>query len=285
MTLVQIIVKLVIWVPIIITLLVFLLVYRNHFGIGKNPMEYIEILLDCYSIFEIYACVGFFILQLVKDCKMRRNKKLMYRYYNYTLIKIINKMEKYFTKIKHLYNELNAYVMSFDINNRDEYYNYLNNTFKDIKEKMNTYGINGNFVSINNNVGINNFNQNAFQLTTNDQFRVSEKSNQRTETIKIEEDFPTSIRKYKKSIRRINKLKKLYKEILIEKNNLILNIPKKCEKAFYLLFVPFVVVILNDFLLPFVLDSSETTKKRKKNMKKKKAILALLFLLLVRFLL
>ena len=31
MTLVQIIVKLIIWVPIIITLLVFLLVYRNHF--------------------------------------------------------------------------------------------------------------------------------------------------------------------------------------------------------------------------------------------------------------
>ena len=59
----------------IILLLIFLISYRKHFGIGNNPLDYLSIILDCYSIFEIYVCVGFFVLQLLKDYKMSKNNK------------------------------------------------------------------------------------------------------------------------------------------------------------------------------------------------------------------
>ena len=75
-----------------------------------------------------------------------------------------------------------------------------------------------------------------------------------------EEDIPTTIRKYKKSVRRINKLKKLYKSIEKDKLDLSLGNKKKYSWAFYLLFVPFGVVILSDFVLPIALRLGQSAK-------------------------
>ena len=145
---------------------------------------------------------------------MRRNNKLMYRYYNYSLIKIIEKTEKYFNKIENEYKKLNIIIITFDINNRDEYYNYLKDTLQDIKEKMNTDGIDGINTDFNTNIDTDNINQNVIQEKTNDQLIVLEKPIQRTETKEKEdnekeEDLPTSL----------TKLKKLFKKIILEKNN------------------------------------------------------------------
>ncbi len=81
-----------------------------------------------------------------------------------------------------------------------------------------------------------------------------------TNQIKIE-DFKTSknIRKFKKAVRKINKLKKLYHEIVKERkedsNRLIMN--KKCTCGFVILFIAFSIIIITDFLLPITMDSKE----------------------------
>ena len=64
-------------IPIAGTLLALLIIYRKHYNLGVNPINYSGILLDCYAVFEIYTGVGFFIYQLIKDCKRRKNKKLI----------------------------------------------------------------------------------------------------------------------------------------------------------------------------------------------------------------
>ena len=69
----------------------------------------------------------------------------------------------------------------------------------------------------------------------------------------IEEDYSTctSIRKYKKAVRRIDKLKQLYRDI-----EQISNIPanKKCSCQLVLLFIAFSISIVTDFVLPLAFD-------------------------------
>ena len=283
LTICQIIVKLAIAIPLISIILVFLIVNRDKYGLGKNPLDYIEIILDCYSIFEIYTCVGFFILQLIKDCKTQKSNKLMNRYYNYTLMKIVEKTEKYFCKIKNTYKVLDKTVTSFDKNNRNSYYNYLKDTLQDIKETMNYYGIeeiNFNFNVSEDNLTNNNNNSN---LTDNTIHKISinrtENKEERAQKIKKskeegkEEDLPTCIRKYKKSLRRINKLKKLYKEIEKEKekekkkDDLKNGNSRKCSCVYKLLFIPFSIVILTDFLMLIILDGFSLNRDEKENKK------------------
>ena len=74
-------------------------------------------------------------------------------------------------------------------------------------------------------------------------------------------DVPTSIRKYKNSIRRIAKLKLLYKEIQKEKEDDLSKINKKCsfpcKLSFLILLIAFFIIFLTDFLLPLILHSNE----------------------------
>jgi len=62
----EIIIIIAIAVPLITVILALLIKYRKHFDLGNNPIEYTNILFDCYAIFEIYTGVGFFIYQLIK---------------------------------------------------------------------------------------------------------------------------------------------------------------------------------------------------------------------------
>ena len=59
MSLCEKIVIIAISVPLIAGLLVMLIIYRKHFNLGKNPLEYTDIIFNCYAIFEIYTNVGF----------------------------------------------------------------------------------------------------------------------------------------------------------------------------------------------------------------------------------
>ena len=50
-------------IPLIAVILTFSFIHRNDFGLGYNPLEYISVISNCYGIFEIYTCVGFYIIQ------------------------------------------------------------------------------------------------------------------------------------------------------------------------------------------------------------------------------
>ena len=78
--------------PLITVILALLIKYRKHFDLGNNPIEYTNILFDCYAVFEIYTGVGFFIYQLIKDYKIRGNDKLGKRYYR-QLVKLLTKQK------------------------------------------------------------------------------------------------------------------------------------------------------------------------------------------------
>ena len=78
-------------------------------------------------------------------------------------------------------------------------------------------------------------------------------------TIK-ENELSIFIRKYKKAVRRIEKLKKLYIEIGNEKENDLKNIEEKmnkkktkCHWYYIVLFLAFSIVIVTDIILPFVI--------------------------------
>ena len=96
----EIIVILSISIPLITLILTFLIIYRNKFGLKYNPLDYINVLLNCYAAFEIYTCVGFFIIQVIIDYRRHKNDKLIKRYYRYSTKKIIEKTEQYFGKLK-----------------------------------------------------------------------------------------------------------------------------------------------------------------------------------------
>ena len=126
---------------LISVLLVFLVVYREHFDLN-NPIDYINALLDCYSIFEIYTYVGFFIFQLIVDYRRRIKPGLAKRYNNYSKAKIINKTEHYYYKIRNIYEVLNKAV-SNSKNKSSTYYAHLEKYLNKVKIKLETYETKG----------------------------------------------------------------------------------------------------------------------------------------------
>ena len=268
----KIIIILSIAVPIIVTLLVLLIKYRNHFNLGNNPLDYTDILFDCYSVFEIYTGVGFFIYQLIKDCKRRNNTQLEDRYYRYSTCKIIDKTKKYLEKIDITYNNLNNLAPVFENDNTNDYYKYLKNQFENVKKTKENLGVNnGNDVSIYNNlnelnkinntnseidINKNNIGQNYIQNLTKPieqetEIKVGLKSNNKTKPLEEEFNISTSIRKYKKAVRRIEKLKRVYREINKETKNIS---KKNCTCGFIILFIAFGIAIVTDFILPLSFD-------------------------------
>jgi hypothetical protein len=105
--------------------------------------------------------------------------------------------------------------------------------------------------------------QNYFK--SNNKINQEEANNETGDQTVEKKNLPTHIRKLKKAVRRINKLKRLYKELekekikdldIIEKNK---TKPKKektpkCTCCFIILFIALLMVILNDFILPILLN-------------------------------
>ena len=160
----EIIIIIAIAVPLITVILALLIKYRKHFDLGNNPIEYTNILFDCYAVFEIYTGVGFFIYQLIKDYKIRGSDKLGKRYYRYSTCKIIDKTKKYLGKIDNAYNHLNALSPVFENDKSNPYYEYLHKEFEKIKQTKNDLGnisVNeGNSVAVHNNINESNNNNN-----------------------------------------------------------------------------------------------------------------------------
>ena len=283
LTIGQIVIILAIAIPIAGTLLVLLIIYRKHYNLGNDPFEYISILLDCYAVFKIYAGVGFFIYQLIKDCKIRKNKKLKERYYRYSTKKIIVKVNKYIKLINDTYDFLNKFAPIFQNDNSNPYHLYLQKYYNKVKQTklelegnniMNdviiyndsTDNINNDSTNNNNTispVNINNINKNeaknyvqnlnkpkTLELPTSQNLKSTEIQ---TNSNKLKEKFETSekIRKYKKAVRRIDKLKMLYSQI--EKET-IKGLTKECSCGIIILFITFTIALVTDFVLPLVFD-------------------------------
>ena len=122
-----------------IVLLVITIKYREHFGLGKNPFDYIFVILDCYSIIDIYMCVGFFMVQIFVDCKTQKNKKLKDRYYRYSLIKIIRKTESYINKMNKLHETLDKNIQNYDKDKSSLDYKHMKDTYQKIDKKLKEY--------------------------------------------------------------------------------------------------------------------------------------------------
>ena len=295
-----------------IALLIILIKYRKHYGID-NFWDYLFIMLDCYAILDIYICVGFFLVQAIIDCKRSRNKNLTRRYRNYSLIKIINKTDDYINKMKNLSEELKKIVKNCSKDKSSSEYINAEKVLNEVEKKLKKYesenkeiinpiiypevpssdnlnvGANGGFENLkdlNNEKNIKYFtfgNVKKINIKEIPVKKVEIKANM-TDKKKKPEDVFSCNKKCKKYIRRIDKLKLLYKEIKKETDEKKINEeienskknknPIKCCYNLILGFSYFIAV-LSDFFLPFFLQRDETYIEEKDNYEKEKSIFTL----------
>ena len=158
-------------------------------------------------------------------------------------------------------------INSFDLKRNDINNNNINN-IKDFAIFNYNNNRNNNrviqFTAMNNEMNIlkdnPNSNVHALESRNNNNMETIAKSTQRKDEKKEKEkeyDIPTSIRKYKKSVRRIIKLKKLYRELYIERDTDLREINKKCTIRYIILFIALSIAILTDFLVPFLNDPDD----------------------------
>jgi len=244
-----------------IGILVILIIFREHFNLGKIPVDYFSIILDVFGMLEIYTNVGFFMLQLILDYKRKKEQRKIERYDRYSKIKIIEKTEKYMKKIKDSYNELKKDANIFEKNDKPDYHKYLQKVYNEMKAKVIEYELfeeennldsnNDNYPNNNNtndnnnnkinyyndnNINIDKYNKNTVRVSLSqgdspnnrDQLEINGIDNINDKIKK--EDFDTSknIRKFKKAVIKINKLKKLYDVIDKETNEDRFKNNKKC---------------------------------------------------------
>jgi hypothetical protein len=315
-----------------VVILIIIIVKRKYFGLGKNPFDYLFIILDCYAIVDIYIYVGFFMVQIFVDCKTQKNKQLSDRYYRYSVIKIIEKTEKYISKMNNLSETLNKTIKNYNkdksspkyinlkntsqkIENQLKQYqsdisvNYQNNNFQNLNQfnyssvqinQTNNYYENNNNININNNINnyynnnmggtlnyLNNTvpqNFNNERSETNNQFNLEGNqvqnikiSNNKTEKEKEKKKLsPVDCKKkYKKYIRRIDRLKLLYKAINDEFNpNNKTN--RKCRWYNIIFFIAFGIAVLSDIILPIGLNLKDEFANGDKNFEKEKNTFALI---------
>ena len=278
----KIIVTLIAFILVFSALLSLFIIYKDTLGLS-SPINYICIFLDMYAIFEIYMKVGFFLVQSIIDFKRHRNDSLTTRYYIYSQTKIINETEASFNKIKETYEELNKTIQKMENFESTPYYLYLKKVSKKVEEKVKLYDIENNkdTNSINNNIANTNNDLRILTLNSIDKKSIDELNNKsnnkenntqnsdtKKQTNEKDDDLSEYIRGFKESVRKIIKLKRKYKDIEEEKKK-DLNKTTKIKICFYInyiiLFLAFSIVIISDFILPFVLYSNEKKLKSQNN--------------------
>ena len=267
---------------IAIVISVVLIIFKKRFDLGNNPFDYFSIILDVFGMCEIYSNVGFFMLQIILDYRRKRDQTKINRYDIYSKLKIIEKTEKYMKKVKDCYDELKKDAKIFKKNDQPDFHKYLQKLYKEMKEKVIEYGYevndeDTNLDYIKKNCPNDNANdnkvvqchinqldfQNYIDEKTSDRFKKIKENKENIEVKK--EDFNTSknIRKFKKAVRRINKLKKLYHEIDKDTKEDLdrLRMNKKCTWVFVILFIAFSIALLSDFFLPLSFDPEDDFTK------------------------
>ena len=295
-----------------IALLIILIKYRKHYGID-NFVDYLFIMLDCYAVIEIYICVGFFMVQTIIDSKRLNNKQLTQRYRIYSLIKIMNKTDDYINKMKNLTVELKNIIKNNSKDKSSTEYINADKVLKKIEDKLKKYesenkeiidpiifqevpssdNLNDEVNDVGNNLkDLNNEKKNKnIKLGSVKNLNIKDIQPQQveikvniTEKKKKPENPVSCNKKYKKYIRRIDKLKLLYKEIKRETDENEINKeienskknknPIKCCSG-VILFFSYFIAVLNDFLLPIFLQRDETYITANDNYEKEKSTISL----------
>ena len=129
------------------------------------------------------------------------------------------------------------------MNNLDTNYNNISNINTDTD--VNIY-INQNKDEKNYTQKLNNSKGQEIQIKVNNKTDIKENQ---IKALEENHDISTTIRKFKKAVRRIDKLKKLYKEIENEKSA-----RDKCSCRLVIFFIAFTIAIVTDFVLPLSFD-------------------------------
>ena len=198
-----------------------------------------------------------------------------------------NDQPDYHKYLQKIYKEMKEKVIEYgiDLNNEDQNLdsnnnnnnnknNNINNNIN-ININNNNNNINNNNNNINNNNNNNNINFYTQRTEINSQNNMAgqvdldqvnfQNTTESTNDRYKKEDFDTSknIRKFKNAVRRINKLKKLYKEIDQENKKDLdrAKMNKKCTCGFVILFIVFSIALLTDFFLPLIFDPEDDFTK------------------------
>ena len=260
-------------VPLFAGLLTLLIIYKDDLKI-KNGKILFNSLINTYAVFGIYINVGFFVVQIFKDCKREKSSILSDKYYIYSKKKIILETEKCVEKIKKKYNDLYENVPLSELiekkGKKTPYLKYLLNIYNDFNETIKLFDSEDNNKDLKNikNNDKNNINNTNNIITYNNTLgnyinseegknlstkkMVDNKSKNKIIDIEDENQNQEFIRKFKKTKRKLYKMKRLYKDIEVDKENL----SKKCCCIFcyfkyVILFFVLIMVFLSDFLFPF----------------------------------
>ena len=308
-----------------IAILVLIIKYREYFGLGNDIRDYLYCILDCYSFYDIYKCVGFFCFQVFFDCQKCKKKNIKYKYLRYSIIKTIEKTDLYINKkMKDLYNNLKEQNLNNKNGKKSEDFILIEKTLHEVEEKLKIYESEGKKFKIMDNQNYNNDNNNnnntianinitndlnsIKQINNNNQSEKDKNMNQNKELANSNNEKQKKLnpveyrKKYKKYVRKIDKLKLVYKEINkdFEKekkkpdNPQIENYNKKscCKYCKYvILFVDFGLFVATDFILPITLNLDKdylernSKNEKKEDYKKEDTISSLIAALIVVYLL
>ena len=296
-----------------IAILVLIIKYREYFGLGNNILDYLYCILDCYSFYDIYKCVGFFSFQIFIDCQKNSKNNLKNKYFRYSIIKTIEKADLYINKkMKDLYNNLKEQYLNNKNGKKSEDFILLEKTLHEVEEKLKIYESEGKKFQIIDNKNNNNNDNNTIdniniandfnsipQNNNNNQSEKGKNNNHNKElknnnNEKQKKLKPVEYRKkYKNYVRKIDKLKLVYKEIDkdIKKENSCnaqkKNYCKKCKNI--ILVIVFVIFLVTDIILPLCLSLDKDylerkSKKEREEYKKEETISSLISVLIVVYL-
>ena len=256
-------------------LLTLYIIYKDYLKLD-NGIYVFNALLNSYAVIGIYVNVGFFVVQIIKDCKREKSPTLSYKYYVYSKKKIILETERCVEKIKKKYEDLYENDPLNELNKKKEknpYCKYLLNIYNDYNKTIQLFDSEDNIEEIkiiNDNEQNNKNNTNNINIYTTTKSNTEEGQNLSTKKvtdnkskkiileIEDEELNQEFIRKFIKTKRKLYKMQRLYKDIEGDKEELS---KKCCCLWFYIkyiiLFIVLFFIFISDFLFPFFYDPDD----------------------------
>ena len=206
-------------------LLTLYIIYKDYLKLD-NGIYVFNALLNSYAVIGIYVNVGFFVVQIIKDCKREKSPTLSYKYYVYSKIKIILETERCVEKIKKKYEDLYENDPLNELNKKKEknpYCKYLLNIYNDYNKTIQLFDSEDNIEEIkiiNDNEQNNKNNTNNINIYTTTKSNTEEGQNLSTKKvidnkskkiileIEDEELNQEFIRKFIKTKRKLYKMQK-----------------------------------------------------------------------------
>ena len=244
---------------------------KDKFGLKDpiNYLSYIIIALDIIPLFEIYTNVGFFLIQTFIDVQRLDNENLIKNYYYYSKYSVLSKAVDYFIKLLETDLETKQTLIG---NKEVQLYGFaleFNKVRKMIKESK-AKTINETQIMDKNETNTGNAQPKNNNKISSEARNIEKKDtkidiqNYIVQEDKSENKLAEHVRKYKKILRRMIKMSKLYKDLDEEKDA---DINKTCchkcwlyTKYFIILLVMIMVAISDVFLPIFFMEKHNSSK-------------------------